>query len=281
MLSTIIQEAQPKVGELFFWWLGQSGFVLKTDSLSIVLDPYLSNTLEQATKEQAWKRHIRMMDIPIEPDGLSGVDYLVISHGHRDHYDQATVRGILSSNPACTVIAPKALAKKIQTEQTCRLISLDDGQHWDEKGLNISAIRAKHNTYDERDETGYPYLSYAIRLSSHSLFFAGDTIPHPPLQSFLSNIKPEMAFLPINGYTQELIEKGFASNLTYKEAIELALTTNVGITIPCHYDMFTINTEQVGRFVNEANKQGLSYLIPTVYDTYILEQGGTVRWISH
>ncbi|MDX9825872.1 MAG: hypothetical protein RBU26_13150, partial [Sphaerochaeta sp.] len=86
---------------------------------------------------------------------------------------------------------------------------------------------------------------------------------------------------PINGYTQELLEKGFASNLTYREAIELALKANVGITIPCHYDMFTINTEQVGRFVNEANKQGLSYLIPTVYDTYILEQGGTVRWISH
>jgi L-ascorbate metabolism protein UlaG (beta-lactamase superfamily) len=281
MLSTIIKETQPKAGEIFFWWIGQSGFVLKTDSLCIVLDPYLSNTLEQATKEQGWKRHIRMMDIPIEPVGLSGVDYLIISHGHRDHYDQATVSGILLSNPACTVIAPKALAQKIKAEQICRVVSLDDGRHWDEKGLSINAIRAKHNNYDQKEETGYPYLSYAIRLSSHTLFFAGDTIPHPPLESFLSSIKAEIAFLPINGYTQELLEKGFASNLTYREAIELALKVNVGITIPCHYDMFTINTEQVGRFVNEANKQGLSYLIPTVYDTYILEQGGTVRWISH
>ncbi|ADY14283.1 MBL fold metallo-hydrolase [Sphaerochaeta globosa] len=281
MLGSIIKEAQPKVGEIYFWWIGQSGFVLKTDSLCIVIDPYLSTTLEKATMEQSWKRHIRMMDILIEPIELSKVDYILISHEHRDHYDQVTVSGILSSNPACTVIASKALAQRIKAEQNCRVISLDDGQHWDENGLTIDSIRAKHNNYDQKEETGFPYLSYAIRLSSHTLFFAGDTIPHPPLEAFLSSIKPEMAFLPINGYTQELLEKGFASNLTYLEAINLALKTNVEIAIPCHYDMFTINTEQVGRFVNEANKQGLSYLIPTVNDTYILEQGGTIRWILH
>ena len=87
------------------------------------------------------------------------------------------------------------------------------------------------------------------------LFFAGDTILHPPLEKFLSSYKASLAFLPINGYTPELIEKGFASNLTYREAIELAIQTNVGITLPCHYDMFTINTEQIGRFINEANRQ--------------------------
>ncbi len=281
MLKTIIKEAQPKAGEIYFWWIGQSGFVLKTDSLCIVLDPYLSTTLEKATMQQSWKRHIRMMNIPIEPVDLSHVDYIIISHGHRDHYDRTTVSGILSSNPSCTVVAPKVLAQRIMEEQGCRVISLDDGKHWNEKGLAMDSIRAKHNTYENNEETGYPYLSYALHLSSHTLFFAGDTIPHLPLEAFLSSIKPELAFLPINGYTKELVEKGFASNLTYFEAIELARKTKIGITIPCHYDMFTINTEQIGRFVNEANKQGLSYLIPTIYDTYILEQGGTIRWILH
>jgi L-ascorbate metabolism protein UlaG (beta-lactamase superfamily) len=112
MLGTIIKETQPKAGEIFFWWIGQSGFVLKTDSLCIVLDPYLSNTLEQATKEQGWKRHIRMMDIPIEPVGLSGVDYLIISHGHRDHYDQQ--QSAESSYPILHVpsLLPKLSPKK-------------------------------------------------------------------------------------------------------------------------------------------------------------------------
>ena len=281
MLSSTVKEAQPKTGELFFWWIGQSGFILKTDSLCIVLDPYLSITLEEATKAQSWKRHIRMMDIPIDPTEIFHVDYLIISHGHRDHYDPVTVKGILSSSPNCTIVAPKALASRIQEEQGCRTIGLDDGQRCQENGLVIDPIRAKHNNYDQDQTTGYPYLSYAISLSSHTLFFAGDTIAHPTLEKFLTNHKTELAFLPINGYTVELLEKGFASNLTYLETVDLALRTKIGITVPCHYNMFTINTEQIGRFVNEANRRGLSYLVPTVYDTYILERGGTVRWISH
>jgi L-ascorbate metabolism protein UlaG (beta-lactamase superfamily) len=281
MLRNTIVKAHPKKGELFFWWLGQSGFILKTDSLCVILDPYLSNTLEEATKGQSWKQHIRMMDIPIGPNELSDVDYLIISHGHRDHYDPATVRGILSSSPGCTLIAPKALASRIVEEHGCRVIGLDDGKYWEENGLSLNPIKAKHNNYDHDKTTGYPYLSYAINLASHTLFFAGDTIAHPPLEDFLSSSKVELAFIPINGYTTELLKKGFASNLTFQQAISIALQSKVGITVPCHYDMFTINTEQIGRFVNEANQQGLSYLVPTVYDTYILEQGGTIRWILH
>ena len=281
MLRDIITNTHPNKGELCFWWLGQSGFVLKTDSLCIVLDPYLSNTLEEATKEQSWKRHIRMMDIPIGPNELPEVDYLIVSHGHRDHYDPATVKGILSSNSGCTLISPKSLASRIQKEYGCRVIGLDDGQYWEENGLGLNPIKAKHNTYDYDKTKGYPYLSYAIHLASHTLFFAGDTISHPPLIDFLSRREVELAFLPINGYTPELLKKGFASNLTSQQAISIALQTKVGVTVPCHYDMFTINTEQIGRFVNEANRQSLSYLVPTLYDTYILEQGGSIKWILH
>ncbi len=281
MLGTIIKEATPQAGEVFFWWLGQSGFVLKSDSLCIVLDPYLSTTLEDATKNQSEKRHIRMMDIPLLPNELTQIDYVVISHGHRDHYDPATIKSIVSVNPACTILAPKVLSKRIETEQHCRVLGLNDGQHWEENGLVIEPIRAKHNNYDYEEMTGYPYLSYAIQFASQRLFFAGDTILHTPLEKFLSSYKASLAFLPINGYTPELIEKGFASNLTYREAIELAIQTNVGITLPCHYDMFTINTEQIGRFINEANQQGLGYIVPTIFDTFILEKGGTIRWISH
>ena len=143
MLATIIKEATPQAGEVFFWWLGQSGFVLKSDSLCIVLDPYLSTTLEDATKDQSEKRHIRMMDIPLLPNELTPIDYVVISHGHRDHYDPTTIKSIVSANPACTILAPKALSKRIETEQHCRVLGLDDGQHWEENGLLIGTNPCK------------------------------------------------------------------------------------------------------------------------------------------
>ncbi len=273
-----LRDARPAAGELFFWWLGQSGFLVKTSTLSLVVDPYLSTTLEDATRDQDWKRHIRMMDIPIQPSLLGGIDYILLSHAHRDHYDPESVSGIRQASPQCAIIAPRTLVPRLEAEQGGRIVGLDDGMEWRDGDLSIVGVRAKHNDYDHQEGLGYPYLSYAVSLCGHTLFFAGDTVDHEALRSFLGDCGPELAFLPINGYTQELIEKGFASNLNFSEAVAVAKGARVGITVPCHYDMFTINTEQVGRFVNEANRRRLRYLIPTLFDTFVLQAGGTATW---
>ncbi|PKL11311.1 MAG: hypothetical protein CVV52_14360 [Spirochaetae bacterium HGW-Spirochaetae-8] len=277
-LAAVICDAKPGPGELCFWWLGQSGFVVKSATMCLAIDPYLSTTLEDSTKDQPWKRHVRMMDIPVCAKQLAGVDCVVISHAHRDHYDPETVDNLLKANPGCVLVAPRCLEKRLRDTHRCEVVSMDDGVVMKVRDCTISALKAKHNEYDA-GPCGYPYLSYAIELGGHSLFFAGDTIAHPALALFLQELQPKLAFLPINGYSDELLAKGFASNLTYTDVVELGLSTGIGTIVPCHYDMFTINTEQVGRFVNMANASGLRFLVPTVYDTFKVEQGGSVRWI--
>lgn len=277
-LAQLIAKTVPGPNEINFWWLGQSGFVVKGHGVSLVFDPYLSTTLEDATKEQEWKRHIRMMDIPVDGDMLSDINYILISHGHRDHYDSATISAILKNNQEATIIAPRTLQKQLTETHGCRVIGMDHQQVWKEGALELSAIPAKHNEYDIDVNGWYPYLSYGIQLGGRRLFFAGDTVPHPPLGEFLHTFAPHLAFLPINGFTDDLVKKGFASNLTYRQAITYGLDANVDYVIPCHYDMFTINTEQVGKFVNEANERGLQYILPTIGQTFCVTAGGKIEW---
>ena len=252
--------------------------MLKSPTLTLVSDPYLSTTLEEATKDQREKRHVRMMDIPLFGDQLLQVDYLLISHNHRDHYDRATVAAILSTNPRCTLIAPRVMEAQLRREHHCSLVAMDHGTTWRDGAVHIEALKAKHNQYDHTPEGGYPYLSYGIEVDGRKVFFAGDTIPHAPLDTFLRQWAADLAFLPINGCTEELLAKGFASNLSYQEAIALSSSSHVRWTVPCHYDMFTINTEQVGKFVNEANRVGLPYIVPTIGQEFTLDGEGGMRW---
>ena len=114
---------------------------------------------------------------------------------------------------------------------------MDHGTTWRDGAVHIEALKAKHNQYDHTPEGGYPYLSYGIEVDGRKVFFAGDTIPHAPLDTFLRQWAADLAFLPINGCTEELLAKGFASNLSYQEAIALSSSSHVRWTVPCHYDM--------------------------------------------
>ena len=44
--------------------------------------------------------------------------------------------------------------------------------------------------------------------------------------------------------------------------------------IPCHYDMFTLNTEQIGKFVNYVNnKKGMpDYWIPVIGEMLLYKE---------
>src|SRR3954463_523291 len=72
------------------WWLGQSGFLLKWGESTLLLDPYLSDSL---TSKYAGtdKEHIRMTARCIAPEQLGFVDFVTSSHAHTDHFDAATL----------------------------------------------------------------------------------------------------------------------------------------------------------------------------------------------
>jgi len=58
-----IQAAEPKAGEVCIWWLGQSGYAIKTISSLFYIDLYLSEHLT-LKYENSEKPHIRMTESP-------------------------------------------------------------------------------------------------------------------------------------------------------------------------------------------------------------------------
>lgn len=73
------------------WWLGQSGFLLKWRSSSVLFDPYLSDSLSRKYAGTD-KEHVRMTERCIAPEQLGFVDIVTSSHAHTDHLDAESLR---------------------------------------------------------------------------------------------------------------------------------------------------------------------------------------------
>ncbi len=265
-----IRRTVPQKAEVLIWWLGQSGFILRSHRSCIVVDPYLSTTLEDATRDQSWKRHVRMMPICVQPGDLTGVDAIFCTHAHRDHYDPPTIRALQLSNPSAILTAPAACAEIMHADGLHNVLAADTEKPLAFNGFSVGAIPSMHNCFDYSEQTGYPYLGYIFDFDGVRIYHAGDTLLYDGLADRLRKWNVHLALLPINGRTPELIAKGFQSNLNYREAPQLCADAGIAHMIPCHYDMFTINTEQVGKFVNytNANIPDLCYWVPVIGEPF-------------
>jgi L-ascorbate metabolism protein UlaG (beta-lactamase superfamily) len=70
-------------------FLGQSGYVLKTTNNEIIIDPYLSDSVNRVAGRP------RMLPIPMNPREIR-CDAVICSHNHLDHLDFDTIKDIYS-----------------------------------------------------------------------------------------------------------------------------------------------------------------------------------------
>ena len=258
-----IDRADPGDG-LSLWWLGQSGFLIKTLNGMFLLDPYLSDSL---TVKYAGtdKPHVRMSQQVLDPESIENLDFITSSHNHTDHLDRETLGPLLQANPQATMVIPEAnrnfVAERLQID-AAHPIGLSDGQSITVGPYTIHGIAAAHNTV-ARDEQGHcTFLGYVVEfqtpVGSMAIYHSGDTLWHDSLVEELSRFNLALALLPING---NLPTRRVAGNLWGQEAAVLAKTVGAKCVVPCHYNLFTFNTQTPDAFVAACEAIGQPYRV--------------------
>lgn len=258
-LADDIESADPADGVLL-WWLGQSGFLLKSAAGRLLFDPYLSDSLTKKY-EQTDKPHVRMTARAIDSRSLRAIDVVTSSHNHTDHLDAETLVPILEENPAAAFVIPEANREFVTERLGCdpaRLTGLSDGESVSVGAFSVHAVPAAHNEI-VRDEQGRcRYLGYVVRAGAITVYHSGDTLLYPEMAELLRPFKIDVALLPINGNRPE---RRVAGNLLGDEAAQLAHDIGARLAVPCHYDMFQFNTESPRLFVDSCRRLGVPHRV--------------------
>lgn len=249
--------------EFALWWIGQSGFLLKSHRHYAIIDPYLSDSL---TRKYAatHKPHVRMTERCIDPTQLGFVTLALSTHGHTDHFDPETLQAIATApnrREPLTLVLPQANVARAATVLgglDVKFVPMNSGSHALAADLEIRAVPAAHPVF-EQDGLGHDlYLGYVITIGRRTLYHSGDTLWHDAVTTAVAATKPDIALLPINGNEPE---RGVAGNLNGAEAARFARALGVKVAIPHHFEMFEFNTASTAEFVRESRQLGVTSAI--------------------
>lgn len=272
-LAVAIAEDDDQDHGVRLWWLGQAGFALKHRNVLLLIDPYLSNSLAEKYRNSEFK-HLRMMPIPVAPEDLGGCNWYLCTHGHTDHMDPGTIRGILQVTSPNFLIPRAEMdrgrergipAGKTHGLNAGETLQLDDD-------IAVEAIASAHEHLDMDAEGNYKYLGYVISVGDLRLYHSGDCVPYPGLAEKLAEKQIDVAFLPINGRDEVRLSKGVPGNFTVAEAVELCKTAGIGQLIGHHWGMFDFNTieKTTAETILRHEAGSLDWWLPEIGMTYTI-----------
>ena len=203
-------------------FLGQSGYIIKTEKAEIIIDPYLSDSVNRVAGRP------RTLPIPINPQNIS-CEAVICTHNHLDHLDPDTVTQINDKQFFITTNEGKTELNKLGKEQ---VVSLNIGESTVVGDIEITAVFADHTV---------EAFGLIVKAENKTLYFSGDTLYNEKLFE-IAKYKPDITLICINGRL---------GNMNVKEALMTAKKIGAKINIPNHYDMFASNSENPHIFTNQ------------------------------
>lgn len=244
---------------LHLWWLGQSGFLVKHGARHFLFDPYLSDSLTHKYAATD-KPHTRMTERCVAPEALGAamdLSFVTASHIHTDHLDGETLVPLAkASRNGLRLFLPGPIVSEARArlgDAPAEFWELNDRDvcQNEQEGWTMRGIAAAHNDL-KRDEHGRcHYIGFLLETGPFRLYHSGDTLWHEDLVPALQPARCDVMLLPINGNKPE---RRVSGNLNGTEAAALAKACGARLAVPCHYDMFTFNTESPEEFTTTCQR---------------------------
>ncbi len=205
-------------------WLGQAGLLCETKGLKIIIDPYLSNSVEKINSKNFRRCPIDESFWQIVPD------IIVLTHNHLDHTDPETLDHYLKSDGNITVLASKNAWDTVrQYGRDHNYVMFNEGTVWTQNGIKFTAVFAEHS-----DDYA---IGVIIESEGKKYYVTGDTLYNEKIFSSVpSGI--DVVFLPVNGV---------GNNMNMQDAAYFAERIGAKSAVPLHFGLFDeINPKEFG-----------------------------------
>ena len=208
--------------------LGHATLLIEIDGKKILTDPWLTEPLYfgQLTHSGDFK----------PPEQLPPIDLVLVSHGHQDHFDPATIEMIPEDTP---VVIFKGYEKTAVKSGFKNVHPVMVGNTWSADSVKISAMTGKHPG---------GIVTYMIQGQEGKIYFGGDSIFTTELENALKDTRPDICLMPISGGAFG----PFKFHMNAKEAAKLIKSSGAKRGIPIHYH-FQVKKPFLNRFIFRIN----------------------------
>ena len=231
-------------------WLGHASFFIQLSGIRILTDPVYG-------KLPVGKRFSGM---PVAPNKLLNIHYILISHSHYDHCDKSSIKLLTNNNPQAEILTGLKLdglickwtSGKIQTAGWYQQYQLESelkitflpSRHWANRSLfNINTTL---------------WGGFMIEKDGKQIYFGGDSAHGShfnDIGELFQNIN--IALIGVGAYSPAWFMEPMHQN-PY-DAVKAFYAVRAKTFIPFHYGTFDLSDEPLGepeQILNKLNAEG-------------------------
>ncbi len=208
-------------------YIGSSGFLLSAGGKKILIDALFDGYEGAYVVPAAVREPLLAGRAPFD-----GIDLILATHAHGDHFSAGAVRRALESNPRAIFVGPAAAAAMLTgLGDRVRALEVPEGQRrtLEVNGITVTAMPLSHGTPPAGTE-GVVNLAYLVTAGGTKFFHTGDIDARIVMPSHLQALgiadeRVDAAFVPhfllSTPYPIELVTEGIrprvvvASHLQY------------------------------------------------------------------
>ena len=237
-------------------WLGHASFYIRTNGVSILIDPIFGKPPVVT----------RFVDVPSPLEHIKQVDYVLLSHDHRDHMDETTLRAIAEKFPNAKFLAGlrsddvlnewKTPTNPVGTAGWFQQFALADERikvfflpvrHWSRRGLFDTNWRL--------------WGGYIIQSDNATIYFGGDS-GYGRHYREMAGLFPRIDYflIGIGAYEPRWFMEPVHNNPS--DAVKAFVDSGARYLVPMHYGTFDLSDEPpsqpLRQLKEEAGRSGIA-----------------------
>ncbi|WP_439880016.1 MBL fold metallo-hydrolase [Pontibacter sp. MBLB2868] len=251
-------------------WLGHASFFIRLKGITFLLDPVLYNL--PLIK--------RRSELPCKPEQLRNIDFMLLSHAHRDHMDKQSIKTVFSQNPQLKALIPLKAGEVLRSASP-HLPYQEAG--WFQKfdlvpdEVEVFYLPASHwHRRGMTDMNKVLWGSFVLKTKEISIYFAGDSAIDSHFEEIENLFGPmDLCIMPVGAYKPSFLMA--KSHMNPHEAVKAFNYLRGGTFIPMHYGTFDLSDEPPGepvRLLQQIAASGMlqGLRIPAIGEPVLLEE---------
>ena len=167
-------------------WLGQAGLLFEINDTKIIIDPYLSNSVEKIEPLNYRRVPVDESFFDVKPD------IIILTHNHLDHTDPETLCHYIKEDSGICVLASGVAWQNVRKTFGGRnnYVMFNRHTQWTHKDIRFTAVYAEHS-----DDCA---IGVIIEAEGKKYYITGDTLYNTEIFKDLPN-DIDYTFVPVNG----------------------------------------------------------------------------------